>query len=58
MHKKMSLHQKYNSLSPGKKRRLRDQYMSLFFSRRTFYYKILGQLPLLKAEKIFFDQNL
>lgn len=51
--------EKYKTLSPGKKRQLRDKYTALFgFKRVTFYQKLKGRLSLMPIEQNFFNENL
>jgi hypothetical protein len=51
--------EKYKTLSPGKKRQLRDKYTASFgFKPVTFYQKLKGRLKLMPIEQKFFTENL
>lgn len=51
--------QKYQRLSPGKKRLLRRKFMAMFgYCKMSFYRKIDNKQPLRPVETDFFNQNL
>lgn len=48
--------EQYNQLPPGKKRRMREDYMDVFSRcKKTFFNKLNGVTEACKQEKLFFD---
>ena len=50
--------EQFDKLPEGKKALLRRLYISLFGGRATFYWKISGEVRLMPAEQLFFNNHL